>query len=204
MGMTTDVLQGTLNLREIFHDAHTTHRFVDEPVDVAIVREVYETIRWAPTAMNGQPLRLAVVQSGEARRRLVAHMSDGNKDKTLAAPLTLIAATDPAFHVHLEHLAPHRAGAREDLEGQPEFREGFARTNGRVQRGYLTVGLRAAGLAVGPMTGMDAAGIDREFFAESGWRTLAVLNVGHAPADEPGAVHPRAGRLDFDTAAVVL
>src|SRR5690625_72813 len=202
--MTTDVLQDTISLRKIFHDAHTTHRFVDEPVDVATVREVYETIRWAPTAMNSQPLRLAVVESREARERLVALMAEGNQAKTLAAPLTVIAAADPAFHTHLEHLAPHRAGARESLEGQPEFREDFARMNGLIQLGYLIVGLRAAGLAVGPMTGMDTAAVDGEFFAASGWRTLAVLNVGRAPADEPGAVHPRAGRLDFDTAAVVL
>lgn len=204
--MTTDVLQDsrvTLQ-RRLFHDARTTHLFVDEPVDAAVVREVYEAVRWAPTAMNGQPLRLAVVESPEARERLVAHMSEGNKAKTRTAPLTVVAAYDPDFHEHLEVLAPHRVGAREKMAGDPEFRHTFGRTNGLIQLGYLILGLRAAGLAVGPMTGLDAAGLDADFFAESGWRTLAVLNVGHAASDAPGAVHPRAGRLDFDTAAVVL
>ncbi len=190
--------------RRLFHDARTTHLFTDAPVDVETVREVYEAVRWAPTAMNGQPLRLALVESRAARERLVAQMNEGNQAKTLAAPLSIIAAGDPGFHVHLEHLAPHRVGAREKMEGDPQFRESFARTNGLLQLGYLIIGLRAAGLHVGPMTGMDADGIDAEFFAESGWRTLAVLNVGHAPAEKPGAVHPRAGRLEFETAAVVL
>lgn len=190
--------------RQLFHDAHTTNAFVDRPVDLDVVRDVYESVRWAPTAMNAQPLRLAVVASAEARARLGVHMSDGNRAKTLAAPLTLVAAYDPAFHEHLDLLAPHRVGAREKLDAQPDFRDSFARTNGLIQLGYLILGLRAAGLSVGPMTGMDAEGIDGELLTESGWRTLAVLNVGHGPADEPDAVRPRAGRLDFDAAALVL
>ncbi len=204
--MTTDVLTDSVHAlqRRLFHDARTTNLFTDEPVDVGLVREVYEAVRWAPTAMNGQPLRLAVVESRAARERLVAHLSEGNQAKTLAAPLTVVAAYDPAFHVHLEHLAPHRVGAREKMEGDPQFRETFARTNGLIQLGYLILGLRAAGLSVGPMTGLNAAGVDGELFAESGWRTMAVLNVGHGASDAPEAVHPRAGRLDFDTAAVVV
>jgi 3-hydroxypropanoate dehydrogenase len=90
------------------------------------------------------------------------------------------------------------------MAGDPEFRDTSARTIGLIQLGYLILGLRAAGLSVGPMTGLDAEGVDGELFAESGWRTLAVLNVGHAAGDAPGAVRPRAGRLDFETAAVVL
>jgi len=202
--MTTDVIPATDLQRAIFHDARTTNSFTPEPVDVQVVREVYEAVRWAPTAMNGQPLRLAVVESPAARERLVAHLSEGNKAKTLAAPLTIVAAHDPAFHEHLELLAPHRTGAREKMAGDLEFRESFARTNGLIQLGYLILGLRAAGLAVGPMTGLSAAGVDAELFAESGWRTLAVLNVGHGASEEPGAVRPRAGRLEFETAAVVL
>ncbi|WP_152187732.1 malonic semialdehyde reductase [Georgenia satyanarayanai] len=202
--MTTDAIPVTSLPRAIFHDARTTNAFTPEPVDVALVREVYEAVRWAPTAMNGQPLRLAVVESAEARERLVAHMYQGNQAKTLAAPLSIVAAYDPAFHEHLEVLAPHRAGAREKMAGDPGFRETFARTNGLIQLGYLILGLRAAGLAVGPMTGLDAAGLDAELFAGSGWRTLAVLNIGHAASDAPDAVRPRAGRLDFETAAVVL
>lgn len=203
--MTTDVIQDPADAlqRQMFHDAHTTHAFLDEPVDIQIVRDVYESVRWAPTAMNAQPLRMAVISSGEARRRLVSHMSEGNQAKTLAAPLTIVAAFDPNFHDHLDVLAPERVGARDNLEGQPEFRTSFAKTNGLIQVGYLILALRAAGLAVGPMTGMDPGAIDAELFSQSGWRTLVVLNVGHGPADHPDSVRPRAGRLDFDVAATI-
>lgn len=189
---------------QLFADARTVNTFTDEVVDVDLVREVYEAVRWAPTAMNCQPLRLAVVESATARERLVAHMRPGNQPKTLAAPLTLVAAYDPCFHEHMATLTPHRPEMREKLAPDVEFRESTARFNGILQVGYLVLGLRGAGLHVGPMTGFDAAAIDEDLFAGSGWRTLVVLNVGHAPSGDEGDMRPRAARLSFDDAAVVL
>src|SRR5690606_39888340 len=137
---------------------------------------------------------LLVVRTPEAKQRLGVHMADFNRDKTLAAPVTIIAAADPAFHRHLPTLAPFREGLADQLDPQTELREGMARTNALIQIGYLIVGLRAAGLSVGPMTGFDAAGIDAEFFGESGWRTLVAINVGY-PADE-GAQDRKSTRLN--------
>jgi len=191
-------------LDTLFHSAHTVHSFSDEPVSVAAVREVYEAMRFAPTAMNSQPLRLAVVSSAAARERLVAHLRPGNQAKTLAAPLTVVTAYDPAFHNHMPRLAPEREGLREKLAPDADFRESKARFNGLLQVGYFILGLRATGLHVGPMTGFDAAGVDGEFFVESGWRSLVVMNIGHGPSREDGATRPRAPRLDFADAATVL
>ena len=88
------------------------------------------------------------------------------------------------------------------LEGQPEQRESMARTNALIQAGYLIVGLRAAGLAAGPMGGMDAEGIDAEFFAENGWKSLLVVNVGHlAGASTP---RPRGERLAYEQATLTV
>ncbi|WP_448073360.1 malonic semialdehyde reductase [Georgenia yuyongxinii] len=191
-------------LHVLFDGAHTTNTFTAEPVDVGVVRRAYEHLRWAPTAMNIQPLRLTLLTTRSSREAMAAHLAPGNQDKTLAAPLTLVAAYDPAFHEHLAVLAPHRAHMRDSLEAQPATRETMARTNGLIQLGYLILALRAQGLQVGPIGGMDAAGVDAELHARSGWRTLAVVNVGHAadPAD-PSAQHPRAGRLSFAEATDV-
>ena len=88
------------------------------------------------------------------------------------------------------------------LEGQPEQRESMARTNALIQAGYLIVGLRAAGLAAGPMGGMDADGIDKEFFAENGWKSLLVVNVGHlAGSSTP---RPRGERLAYEQASLTV
>ena len=52
-----------------------------------------------------------------------------------------------------------------------------------------------SGLAAGPMTGFDADAINKEFFAETDYRTLVVVNIG-----KPGenAWFPRHPRLEQD------
>lgn len=191
-------------LPALFEERHTTHHFTDQPVDLALVREAYEHVRWAPTAMNNQPLRLTVVESPEARERLAPHMAGPNAEKTLAAPLTVIAAYDPRWHDHMAHLAPYREGFAESVEDKVEMREGMGRTNALIQIGYLILALRGLGLEVGPMAGFSTDGVDADFHAENGWRSLVVINLGHAASDHEKAVTARAGRLEFEQAAQVL
>jgi 3-hydroxypropanoate dehydrogenase len=177
----------------LFREARTTRDFTDAEVTDEQLAAVYDLVKWGPTAMNTLPLRVLAVRSPEARERLVAHMADGNKERVADAPLSLVVAYDPAFHEHMDTLMPHKPGIRENLAGAPEVRDEMARTNALLQAGYLVVGLRAAGLATGPMTGMDRDGIDAEFFAASGWRSLLVVNVGVARG--AGTSYPRAPRL---------
>ncbi|MEP7765407.1 malonic semialdehyde reductase [Sanguibacter sp. 25GB23B1] len=187
----------------LFREARTVNVFEDAAVADEKIQAAYDLVRWGPTAMNTVPLRLLVVRDAGARARLAEHMADGNKAKTLAAPLTIIAAADPAFHEHLPRLSPHMEGARERFEAAGEdTRVGMARTSALIQVGYFVVGLRAAGLHVGPMGGFDAAAVDGEFFAENGWRSLVVINVG-TPASE-GASYPRQTRLSFDEVSLTL
>ncbi|HCX84265.1 MAG TPA: malonic semialdehyde reductase [Micrococcales bacterium] len=186
----------------LFTDARTVNTYVDGDVDPAEIQAAYEVLRWGPTAMNVSPLRLAVVPQGESRERLAAHMAGFNRDKTLAAPLVVVAVADPGFHRHLGTLAPHRVGLEQDLEPQEERRLEMARTNTLIQIGYLIVALRARGLSVGPMAGFDRAGLDADLFAGNGWRSELVLTVGWAAAEN--GTHPRAARLEVSDAVVVL
>lgn len=188
----------------LFTQAHTVHDFSAQPVSDEEVERAYNMLRWAPTAFNSQPLRLLAVRSGEARGRLAELMSPGNREKTLSAPLTLVAAVDTNFHEHLESLAPAMEGAVDAWAAKPvEARHSVGAPSAWMQTGYLVVALRAVGLHTGPMAGFDAAGVDAEFFANSGWRSLLVINVGH-PADSEHAVRPRAGRLTFDQIAATV
>lgn len=195
-------LQTTLDrtaMDRLFSGSQTAISFSEDPVDPAVVQAAYEDLRWAPTAFNSQPLRLTVLTPGETREAVVEHMMEGNQAKSLAAPLTIIAAFTPEWHEHMELLQPQREGAREKFASMTGMREAVGQQSASLQIGYLLLALRAHGLEVGPMTGLDATGIDSVVHTENGWKTLVAINVGYAadPAAKD-AVNPRAGRLDFD------
>ncbi|MBW8485445.1 malonic semialdehyde reductase [Actinomadura parmotrematis] len=177
----------------LFTEARTANTFTDEPVSTEQVQAIYDLVKWGPTAMNTQPLRLVAVRSPEARERLVAHMADGNKAKTASAPLTLIVTSDADFHEHLPQVFPHKPDARDMMAANPG-REQMARFNASIQLGYLIVGIRAAGLAAGPMAGFDAEGLKKEFLADTNQHVVAVVNVGKPG---PDAWFPRNPRLDY-------
>ena len=162
----------------LFRDARTANAFTQEPVTDEQVAAIYDLVKYAPTAMNTQPLRILVVRDGEPRERLLKHMADGNRDKTANAPLVAVLAADTDFHDHLGRTFPHFPGAR-DLFADDAAREQAAKFNATLQIGYFLLGVRAAGLAAGPMGGFDADGLDEEFFAGRNLKSLLVVNIGH-------------------------
>jgi 3-hydroxypropanoate dehydrogenase len=162
----------------LFREARTANSFTDEPVSDEQIAAIYDLVKYAPTAMNTQPLRILVVRDGEPRERLLKHMAEGNREKTARAPLVAVLAADTDFHEHLATTFPHFAGAR-DAFSDDEKREQAARFNATLQVGYFLLGVRAAGLAAGPMGGFDAEGIEDEFFAGTGLKALLVVNIGH-------------------------
>ena len=178
----------------LFREARTANTFTDEPVTEEQVAAIYDLVRFGPTALNAQPLRVLLVRSDEAREKLLKNMADGNRDKTASAPLVAILAADTDFHDHLGRTFPHFPGAR-DLFTDDAAREQAAKFNAALQIGYFLLGVRAAGLAAGPMGGFDAEGVDRDFFEGTGLKSLLVVNIGRPG---PDAWFDRLPRLDHD------
>lgn len=179
----------------LFREARTANSFSDEPVTDEQVQTIYDLVKWAPTSMNNQPLRIVLVRSPEARARLVDLMFEGNRPKTETAPLVAILAADVDFHDELPSQFPHFPGARDLFAADEVARESAAKLNAALQIGYFTMGVRAAGLAAGPMTGVDLAGVDREFFPDGRHRALVVMNIGKAGEN---AWFDRLPRLAYD------
>ena len=195
MSSPTDLLALDKQAQDLlFRDARTANTFTSEPVSDDTIRAIHDLVKYGPTSMNSQPLRIVLVRSEEARERLVAHLSEGNKAKTRNAPLTAILAADVEFHEELPRVFPHAPDAKERF-ADPAVRENTARLNGALQVAYFILGVRAAGLAAGPMTGFDAEGINREFFPEGDHRVLAVVNIGKPG---PNAWLPRLPRLEYE------
>jgi 3-hydroxypropanoate dehydrogenase len=161
----------------LFREARTANSFTDEPVTDEQIAAIYDLVKYAPTAMNTQPLRIVLVRQGEARERLLKHMADGNREKTASAPLVAVLAADTDFHESLDRTFPHFAGAK-DLFADDAGREAAARFNATLQVGYFLLGVRAAGLAAGPMGGFDAEGIDNDLLEGTTLKSLVVVNIG--------------------------
>ena len=179
----------------LFREARTANVFTDEPVTEEQVRAIYDLVKWAPTALNAQPLRVLLVPQGEPRERLLTHLAPGNRAKAAGAPLVAVLAADVDFHEQLPRVFPHFAGARDSFAADEARRVETARFNATLQAGYFLLGVRAAGLAAGPMGGFDADGIDNDLLAGSGWRSVLVVNLGR-PAED--AWFDRLPRLAYD------
>ncbi|MEU7367018.1 malonic semialdehyde reductase [Streptomyces hygroscopicus] len=177
----------------LFREARTANTFTDEPVTDEQVQAIYDLIKYAPTAFNQSPLRIVLVRSAEARERLVQHMAEGNQPKTASAPLVAILAADNEFHEELPALFPHFPQAKDVFFAERSAREQAAALNASLQAGYFILGVRAAGLAAGPMTGFDPAGVQKEFLDED-HTPLMVVNIGKPGED---AWFPRGPRLDY-------
>lgn len=182
----------------LFREARTVRTFADGDVTDEQLEAAYDLAKWGPTSANFTPLRLLVVRTPEARERLAGHMSEGNVERVLSAPVSLVLAADTRFHQHIPMLAPHMSAMVGMLEGNDEQRRALATNNSWLQAGYLIVALRAVGLAAGPMAVQDAAGLDADLLAGTGWASFLVVNVAQAEgSDTP---FPRAARLGWDRA----
>lgn len=187
-------------LAQLFTEARTRNDWTDRPVSEALIRKLYDLTKFGPTAVNSTPARFVFVTSPEAKARLAPLMSEGNRDKTLKAPVNLIIGQDLSFHDTLPTLFPHAPGAR-DWFADPAARREAAFRNASLQGGYLTIAARALGLDVGPMSGFDAEGVKAAFFADSDVEPNFIMNIGYGTDDN---LFPRSPRLAFEEAARIL
>ena len=187
-------------LAQLFTEARTRNAWTDRPVAPELLTRLYDLTKFGPTAVNATPARFLFLTSPDAKARLAPLMSEGNRAKTLQAPVNLIIAQDIDFHEQLPKLFPHAPGARDWFADEAGRREAAFR-NASLQGGYLIIAARALGLDVGPMSGFDAAGVKAEFFANSAVEPNFILNLGYG-SDEN--LFPRSPRLTFDEAARIL
>ena len=166
----------------------------DDPITDEQIAALYDLVQWGPTTMNTQPMRLVLARSAEARAMVLDHLLPGNRAKSEQAPLIAVVAADTNYHDKMDRTFPHLPGAR-DLHADETRRIATARHQTWLQAGYLIVGIRAIGLAAGPMLGYDAAGLDAAMFADTGLVSVMVVNIGRPG---PDAWRERLPRLPFD------
>ena len=184
----------------IFREAHTHSVWLDKPVDDALLHQIYDLMKWAPTSANCSPARIVFVRSAAAKQRLLPAMAPGNVEKTRTAPVTAIIAHDTEFYEKLPKLFL-QADARSWFAGNQALIDTTAFRNGTLQGAYLIIAARALGLDAGPMSGFDNARVDQEFFPGGKIKSNFVVNLGYG---DHAKLFLRNPRLPFAEAAQIL
>ena len=182
-------------LDQLFFEAHTFNVWQDKPVSDELLHQLYDTMRMAPTSMNCNPVRIVFVKSKTAKEKLNPALMEGNRKKSMAAPVTAIIGYDTRFFEQLPKLFPANLNACGMFESNAALSDITAFRNGTLQGAYLILAARAHGLDCGPMSGFDNAAIDRLFFEGTNVKSNFLCNIGYG--DTKG-FYPRNTRLDFD------
>ena len=187
----------------LFRNARSQNGFTADPVPDAKLRELYEVVKWAPSTMNTQPMRLVFIRSEEGKKRLEPALSPGNHDKTMAAPVCVIVAWDSQFYEHLPRMFAHRPQAIDLFKGADKVAHAdkTAFRNASMQGGYFILAARAIGLDCGPMSGFDNAKVDAEFFPDGRWKSSFLCTLGKG---DPSKVMARLPRLAFEEACRIV
>jgi 3-hydroxypropanoate dehydrogenase len=187
-------------LEQLFIQARTHNAWQDRPVTDDTLRQLVDTLKMGPTSANCSPARFRFVRSADAKERLLKHVSEGNQNKTRAAPVTAIVAYDLEFYENLPKLFPH-TDAKSWFVGSETAIFETAFRNSSLQGAYMIIAARALGLDAGPMSGFNRDGVDQEFFAGTPFKSNFICNLGYG---DPAGLHDRGPRLAFDEMAAIL
>lgn len=186
-------------LETLFTAARTHNGWQDRPVTDEQIKTLYDLVKMAPTSANCSPARFCFVRSAAGKEKLKPTLSSGNLAKTMTAPVTVIVAWDPVFYDRLPELFPH-ADAKSWFTSSAALAEETAFRNSSMQAAMLIAACRALGLDTGPMSGFDRAAVDAAFFADSGWKSNLLINIGYGDATK---VYDRLPRLAFTDACTI-
>ncbi|MEL7459737.1 MAG: malonic semialdehyde reductase [Pseudomonadota bacterium] len=184
----------------ILRDARSHYAWTDRPVSTQMLHALYEITIAGPTSMNTCPARFVFVTSEAAKDRLAKSLKAKNIDKMRAAPVTAIIAWDPLYWQRLDFLFPHE-DRKPLFEGKDAYAHDTAYRNSTLQGAYFMIAARAMGLDVGAMSGFSNEIVDREFFADNGWKSNFLVNFGYA--DET-ALFQKLPRFEFDDVCEVI
>jgi 3-hydroxypropanoate dehydrogenase len=184
----------------IFNSARTYSKLQEKEVSDEILQAAYDFAKMGPTSSNCLPMRIVFIKSNEAKLRLKPHLTEGNMEKTMSAPVTAIIAQDLKFYEHLPTLFPH-TNAKSWFEGNQALIEETAFRNSSLQGAYFIIAARSLGLDIGPMSGFNKESLDKEFFPEGNIKSNFLCNIGYG---DKLSLHPRNYRLSFDEACKIL
>jgi 3-hydroxypropanoate dehydrogenase len=187
-------------LEQLFRSARTYNAWLPKDVSDEQLQQLYDLAKFGPTSANSSPMRVVFVKSKAAKAKLEPFLSEGNRAKTMEAPVTAIIGVDHEFYEQLPRLFPH-TDARSWFVGTQPLIDTTAFRNATLQGAYVLMAARAIGLDCGPMSGFDNAGVDAAFFAGTSIKSNFLISLGYGDASRN--LFARSPRLAFDEACTI-
>ncbi|HTM28477.1 MAG TPA: malonic semialdehyde reductase [Rhodanobacter sp.] len=188
------------SLEQLFRSARTYNAWLPKGVSDEQLQQLYDLAKFGPTSANSSPMRVVFVKSKAAKAKLEPFLSEGNRAKTMEAPVTAIIGVDHEFYEQLPRLFPH-TDARSWFVGNQPLIDTTAFRNATLQGAYVLMAARAIGLDCGPMSGFDNAGVDAAFFAGTSIKSNFLISLGYGDASRN--LFARSPRLAFDEACTI-
>src|SRR5262245_8724740 len=114
--LTDKIAQSCLD--QLLVRARTHNAWRHQDVHDALLHHIIDLPKLGPTSATCSPARFLFVKSRAAKERLKPHLSEGNRDKTMKAPVCAIGY-DLDFYEYLPKLFPH-TDARSWFAGKKE------------------------------------------------------------------------------------
>jgi 3-hydroxypropanoate dehydrogenase len=187
-------------LDTLFTNARSHNGWWAKNVSDAQIQQIYELMKFGPTAANNCPARLTFITSEAAKKRLKSHLDEGNIDKTISAPVVAIISYDTEFYEKLGFLFPH-IDAKSWYVGNDEKINTAGAMNATLQGAYFMLAARSIGLDIAPMGGFNNATLDADFFPNGKTKSIFICAFGHG---DNSKLHPRSPRLGFAEACEII
>ena len=187
-------------LDTLFTEARSHNGWLDQDVSEEQINQIYELMKFGPTAANTCPARITFVQSNDAKERLKPHLDEGNVEKAMSAPVVAIISYDTEFYEKLPFLFPH-TDAKSWYEGKPDKITSVGSMNATLQGAYFMMAARSVGLDCGPMGGFNAETLDQAFFPNGKTKSIFICGIGFGDNTK---IFPRSPRLSFNEACEII
>ena len=186
----------------LFKSARSFNGWKEKTITEVQLREIYDLMKLCPTSGNVCPMRIKFLQSEKSKKILEPILFEGNRAKTMAAPVVAILGNDHAFFEHNAFFAPHKPrGIADRMSENPQLIVPWANLNGTLQAAYFILAVRAVGLDAGPMQGLNIQEADKAFWVGTEVRTNFICSIGHG--DET-TVFKKLPRFDFDQVCEII
>jgi nitroreductase len=189
-----------ISVKSLFENGRTCTNFASKAVPRSLLEDIYNLAKMGPTSANTCPMRIVLVQSADARKKLLSCVMPGNVAAVESAPVTALFAYDERFTDKMPILFPQNPGMAEYFKN-PKVGLDTAMRNATLQAAYFMIVARSKGLACGPMSGFDSIKLETTFFQGTHWKANFICNLGY-PQGEPK--YPRLPRLGFDDVCRVV